>query len=61
MWKEVNLLSTNFNAKHTPSATLISMEFQCKYSTPNLKGRLSLENYYSILNIGNLFVLELNH
>ena len=22
MWKEVNLLSTNFNAKHTPSATL---------------------------------------
>ena len=23
MWKEVNLLSTNFSAKHTPSATLI--------------------------------------
>ena len=22
MWKEVNLLSTNFSAKHTPSATL---------------------------------------
>ena len=25
MWKEVNLLSTNFSAKHTPSATLTSM------------------------------------
>ena len=23
MWKEVNLLSTNFSAKHTPSATLM--------------------------------------
>ena len=28
MWKEVNLLSTNFSAKHTPSATL-----NLKYST----------------------------
>ena len=25
MWKEVNLLSTNFSAKHTPRATIMSM------------------------------------
>ena len=26
MWKEVNLLSTNFSAKHTPSTTFIYMK-----------------------------------
>ena len=29
MWKEVNLLSTNFSAKHTPSASIMST---CMYS-----------------------------
>ena len=31
VWKEINLLSTNFSAKHTPSATLISLN----HSMPN--------------------------
>ena len=33
MWKEVNLISTNFSAKHTPSATLIKLNIQIHMKT----------------------------
>ena len=32
MWKEVKILSTNFSAKHTPSATLIEIARTRMYS-----------------------------
>ena len=32
MWKEVNLLSTNFSAKHTPSATLTVEDYILNFS-----------------------------